>query len=73
MKTKQNKTKKVNVCLDYSYCSGVGCKISFTCHRYLPAEGREKQRPAKSLLWYVEPQYDDESGICPNRDDMLAF
>lgn len=46
---------------DYSYCSGVCCKLRKNCKRYLP-------NPPDVYLWWIPPAYKEETKQCPHFD-----
>lgn len=46
---------------DYCYCSGVCCPIKKQCKRYLPD-------PPDAYLWWVAPEYNEETQKCQNFD-----
>lgn len=49
---------------DYSYCSGVCCRLRQNCKRYLP-------EPPDYPLWWVEPQYNEKNDDCVNYDKRI--
>lgn len=44
---------------DYTYCSGIQCKIRQTCKRYL------KNPPINIDLYWICPAYSEEKNSCP--------
>lgn len=45
--------------MDYTYCSGVSCKIRSLCKRYLPD-------PPNARLYWTNPAYKENVNQCEN-------
>lgn len=57
MSSFQEEIKDINK--DYTYCSGVCCKIRTDCKRYLPD-------PPNEALYWASPEYKEEKKDCKN-------
>lgn len=47
---------------DYTYCSGVACKIRKECKRYL-------SDPPDEPLWWIPPAYKEAINQCPHFEE----
>lgn len=52
-----------NIYSDYSYCSGVACKLRKYCKRYLPD-------PPDTRLWWVPVEYREETETCVHFESL---